>query len=154
MVKVETAQIHQYRQQQQERSSKAAKFPEEFTPNSLFSLNCREQQGLQTSTSGANSQNNSIYVFSAPWLEPKKGYILSRRCPVKKIPSFPYGDDNNKSPFQEDVHITIKKFQHLSRLTRVQGFPDENKTTQLSHTNRSRNENHDSCVTWAQLWQK
>ena len=38
----------------QERSSTAATFSEGFTPYSLFYLNCREQQGLKTSTSCEN----------------------------------------------------------------------------------------------------
>ena len=42
----------------QERSITAAKFSEGFTTYSLFSLNCREQQGFKTSTSCENSQDN------------------------------------------------------------------------------------------------
>ena len=53
-----------------ERSSTDAKFSEGFTPYSLLFLNCREQQGLKSSTSCKNSQDYSIYIFFAPWLEP------------------------------------------------------------------------------------
>ena len=44
-----------------ERSSTAAKLSKGFTPYLLFSLNCREQKGLKTSTSCENSQ---IHKFS------------------------------------------------------------------------------------------
>ena len=63
----------------QERSSIAAEFSEGFTPYSLFSLNCREQQGLKISTSCENSEDYSIHIFSAPWLEPKR-VIFSAGC--------------------------------------------------------------------------
>ena len=37
-----------------------------------------------------------------------KGYSLNSRCQFKKILSFPSGGDTYKSPFQEDIPITIK----------------------------------------------
>ena len=42
----------------QERSSTAATFSDGFTPYSLFSLYCREQQGIKTSKSCENPQDN------------------------------------------------------------------------------------------------
>ena len=43
-----------------ERFSTAAKFSEGFTPYSLFSLNCREQQSLKTSTSSENHRTTKF----------------------------------------------------------------------------------------------
>ena len=38
----------------------------------------------------------------------EKTYSLSRRCQFQKIASFPSGGNNHKSPFQEDVPMTMK----------------------------------------------
>ena len=76
----------------QRRSGTAAKFSKGFTPYSLFSFNCREQKMVSSLLCG----------FS------RKGYSLSRQCQFQKILSFPSVSDKHKSPFQEDVPITIK----------------------------------------------
>ena len=90
------------------KSGKLLKAPR--TPNLLFSLNCREQQCLKTSISCKNSQDY--------WI-PEKGNSFSWRCQFQKIPSLPSGGDKHKSPFQEDVPITIKGFQKFLRQSLV-----------------------------------
>ena len=82
-----------------ERYSTVAKLSEGSTPYSLFFINCREQQGLKTSTSWEHLQDYKNDVFSILWFQPKKkGYTLSRQCQFQKIPSLPSGGDNYKSP--------------------------------------------------------
>ena len=72
----------------QERSSTATKFFEEFTPYSLFSLNCREQQSLNTSKSCENSQDYKNDVFSVLWLQPKRVILLAGGVSSKKSHHF------------------------------------------------------------------
>ena len=56
-------------------------------------------------------ENNVLPIL---WFQPKKFYSFSRRCQFKKkkkkkkIPQLHFGGNHNKSPFQEDVPITIE----------------------------------------------